>query len=144
MSVRDLARLAPFFLVGLAIVAGDLAFYVSREPLDLGYLPIDRVLIAAHALWFYVGKLLWPADLAIIYPFWEVRATDPIGWLYVAAAVAVVGGAVEVPASARPGSAGRGSCSSRSRCRRFWGSWTTATCSSPSWPTASSTWRVSA
>ena len=91
VSVRDLARLAPFFLVGLAIVAGDLAFYVSREPLDLGYLPIDRVLIAAHALWFYVGKLLWPADLAIIYPFWEVRATDPIGWLYVAAAVAVVG-----------------------------------------------------
>ena len=91
VSVRDLARLAPFFLVGLVIVAGDLAFYVSREPLDLGYLPIDRVLIAAHALWFYVGKLLWPADLAIIYPFWEVRATDPIGWLYVAAAAAVVG-----------------------------------------------------
>ena len=91
VSLRDLARLAPFFLVGLVIVAGDFAFYVSREPLDLGYSPIERVLIAAHALWFYVGKLLWPADLAIIYPLWEVRATDPIGWLYVAAAVAVVG-----------------------------------------------------
>ena len=91
VSVRDLARLVPFLLAGLAIVAGDLAFYASREPLDLGYSPIDRVLIAARALWFYVGKLLWPADLAIIYPLWDIRATDPIGWLYVAAAAAVVG-----------------------------------------------------
>ena len=90
LSVRDLVRLAPFLAVGLAIAAGDFAFYASREPLDLGYSFVERVLIAARALWFYVGKLLWPVDLAIIYPLWDIRATDPVAWLYVAAAVAVV------------------------------------------------------
>lgn len=34
---QDVLRLAPFFAVGLAITGADLAFYTSREPLDLGY-----------------------------------------------------------------------------------------------------------
>ena len=85
----DLTRLAPFFGVALVITALDLSFYTSREPLDLGYSPVERVLIATRALWFYAGKLLWPAGLAIIYPLWEVSAADPLAWTYVAAAVAL-------------------------------------------------------
>ena len=85
----DLRRLAPFFAVGLAFAVADVAFSNAREPISLGYSMIERVLIAAHALWFYAGKLLWPADLAVIYPHWEVSATDPQEWGYVAAAVAL-------------------------------------------------------
>ena len=85
----DLSRLAPFFAVGLAFAAADVAFSNTREPVSLGYSMIERVLIAAHALWFYVGKLLWPADLAVIYPHWEVNLADPREWGYVAAAVAL-------------------------------------------------------
>ncbi len=82
-----LLRLAPFFAIGLAIASADAAFYAEREPLALGYSFVERVLIAAHALWFYAGKLLWPAGLAVIYPHWPVSAGDPLAWGYVAAAV---------------------------------------------------------
>ena len=84
----DLIRLVPFFAVGLAIAAADTSFYRSKEAISFDYSLIERVLIAAHALWFYVGKLLWPAGLAVIYPHWEVRVADPLAWGYVAAVVA--------------------------------------------------------
>ena len=85
----DLLRLAPFFAVGIAIAAADTAFYAAREPLDLGYTVVERVLIAAHALWFYVEKLLWPAGLAVIYPHWAVDAADPLAWGRLAAVIAL-------------------------------------------------------
>ncbi len=88
VSVTDLWRLAPFFAVGLAIATADYLFYSGREPLALGYSFVERTLIASRALWFYVGKLLWPADLAVIYPLWEIRAGDLLAWAWVAAAVA--------------------------------------------------------
>ena len=87
----DLYRLIPFFVVGLGITAADYGFYTSREALALGYTVIERVLIACRALWFYVGKLLWPADLAVIYPLWDIRAGDARAWAYVVAAAAVPG-----------------------------------------------------
>ena len=89
ITATDLLRLVPFFLVGLGITMADLAFYASREPLTLGYSWIERVLIAAHALWFYVGKLLWPTELAVIYPLWDIRVGEPLAWAYVVAALAV-------------------------------------------------------
>ena len=85
----DLARLAPFFGVALVITALDLSFYTSREPLELGYSLVERALIAARALWFYAGKLLWPTGLAVIYPLWDTSAADPAAWIYVAAAAAL-------------------------------------------------------
>ena len=84
-----LLRLAPFAAVGVAITLADLAFYTSREPLDLGYSLAERALIAARALWFYAGKLLWPVDLAVIYPLWEIDTRDPLAWTYLAGAVAL-------------------------------------------------------
>ena len=74
----DVLRIAPLFVVGGAITVADLLFNRSR------------VLIAARAFWFYVGKLFWPLDLAGIYPHWEVREVDPLAWLGLGAAVALV------------------------------------------------------
>ena len=88
---NDALRLAPLFVIGLCITAADLAFYTSREPLALGYSLAERPLIAARALWFYTGKLLWPTDLAVIYPRWDIRVGDLFGWLYVAAAAGLAG-----------------------------------------------------
>ena len=85
----DLLRLAPFAAVAAGITAADLSFYTSRELLDLGYSPVERALIAARALWFYAGKLLWPADLAVIYPRWEIDSGDLMAWTYLAGAVAL-------------------------------------------------------
>ena len=89
VSSTDLLRLVLFFVVGLVITVGDLAFYQSVEPLSLGYSFIERTLIAARALWFYAGKLVWPSELAVIYPLWDIRVADPLAWGYLIAAVAL-------------------------------------------------------
>ena len=79
VTLTDLLRLAPFFLVGAAIMVADLAFNRSQGVGGFDYSVIERVLIAARALWFYLGKLFWPLDLGGIYPHWEVAAVDPLG-----------------------------------------------------------------
>lgn len=44
---------------------------------------LDRVLVASHAVWFYAGKLVWPANLTFSYPRWTINPADPFayGWL---------------------------------------------------------------
>ena len=84
----DLLRTLPFFLAGFAIALADLSFYESRN-ISFDYSVAERILIAAHALWFYVGKLAWPVDLAVMYPHWDVSVSDPVEWGYVVAALAV-------------------------------------------------------
>lgn len=90
VSALDVRRLAPFVVVGLGITAGDLVFSASVSSGSLDYSMIERALIAAHALWFYAGKLLWPAHLSVIYPRWDISTADPLAWGYVVAAVALV------------------------------------------------------
>ena len=85
----DAKPLLPFFAVGLAITLADYSYISSREPLDFDYSLIERAQIAAYALWFYLGKLLWPVDLIVIYPLWEVGIENLAAWGYVAAAVAL-------------------------------------------------------
>ena len=86
---KDLVRLLPLFLVGLVIATIDLLFY-QRVNLAFDYTVVERTLIAAHSLWFYAGKLLWPVDLALLYPHWNIEITNPRAWAYVVASVIVV------------------------------------------------------
>src|SRR5262249_23511106 len=34
----------------------------------------ERFVIAGRVFWFYLGKLIWPQPLALIYPRWDVDA----------------------------------------------------------------------
>ena len=92
VTLTDGRRLAPLFVVGLGIALADVAYYATRESVSLGYSVAERVLIAARAVWFYAGKLLWPTDLAVIYPLWDISAAEPLGWAFVAAAAALAAG----------------------------------------------------
>ena len=85
----DMSRIAPFFLVALGIAVADLLYYQAGREHSFDYGFLDRVLIAARALWFYAGKLVWPTDLAVIYPLWDIDPGDPLAWGYLVAAVAV-------------------------------------------------------
>ena len=87
VTLLDVALLAPFFGVALALVALDLELVTTATPASFDHSLIERCLIAARALWFYVGKLAWPADLAVIYPHWDVHVGDIVGWVALAAAV---------------------------------------------------------
>ena len=90
VTMTDLLRVAPFFVVGAAITAADLAFNRSRGVGGLGYSLLERILIAARAVWFYVGKIFWPVDVGLIYPHWEVGVGDPLAWAGLAAAAGLV------------------------------------------------------
>ena len=92
VSASDWLRLAPLFAVGFCIALAGVWFFTAHWPYASGYSVVERALVAARALCWYAGKLLWPADLAVIYPGWEISAADPAAWLYVAGVAAVAGG----------------------------------------------------
>ena len=91
VTLADGSRTLPFFLVGLGIGLADYVYYISNKPpFSFAYTPLERGLIAAHALAFYVGKLLWPTGLTGIYPHWEPGIGDTLAWVGVAGGAAVV------------------------------------------------------
>jgi tetratricopeptide (TPR) repeat protein len=80
---RDFAPLIPFFVVGLG--AGLVTVWVeqkfcaeSGETFDFSLL--ERFLIAGRLFWFYLGELLWPRDLMMIYPTWNI--SQAVWWQY--------------------------------------------------------------
>lgn len=92
---RDVLPLVPWFVLGA--LAGVFTAAVERkligaegESFDLTAL--ERGLIAGRAVWFYLGKLVWPADLMFVYPRWNVDATAWWQYLFPGAALALFGG----------------------------------------------------
>jgi len=80
-----LAQMAPFLAMGVGM--GLLTIWWERYHqgtqgnvfvLNL----LERLLVASHALWFYLGKLMWPANLTFSYPRWNINCADPLayGW----------------------------------------------------------------
>ncbi len=88
ITMRDLRRLAPFFLTALIITGFDL-YSVSSRSGSLDYSLLEGMLIASRSLWFYAGKLCWPTYLAVIYPRWDISLGDPWAWFYLAGAAAL-------------------------------------------------------
>ena len=92
---RDVVPLAPFFIAGVA--AGLWTVWVERslvgaEGTAFDFTLVERCLIAGRALWFYAGKLLWPANLVFSYPRWTI--SQSVAWQYVYPAAAIAAFAV--------------------------------------------------
>ena len=92
---EDVLPLLPFFAAsigfGLATAWLERNHLGARGPeweIPFG----ERCVIAGRALWFYVGKLVCPADLCFIYPRWGVAERSGLNWLWPAAAVGALGG----------------------------------------------------
>ncbi|MGP8198782.1 MAG: tetratricopeptide repeat protein [Limisphaerales bacterium] len=91
---RRLAQIAPFLAMGIGM--GLVTVWWERHHqgtqgqfFEMG--PVERVLLASRAAWFYAGKLLWPANLTFSYPRWMISASDPraYGWMLATAALGV-------------------------------------------------------
>jgi Flp pilus assembly protein TadD len=81
---RELGVLAPLFVFGLAI--GLVTAWLEQHHVgavgsewDLSF--VERFLIAGRALWFYVGKLIWPSELIFNYPRWQINVG--VWWQYI-------------------------------------------------------------
>jgi tetratricopeptide (TPR) repeat protein len=90
---RDVGPLIPFFTI--AAITGAFTSWVERSLIgargsQFDFSPIDRLLIAGRAFFFYLFHLLWPANLIFIYPRWKVDAALWWQYLYPVAAVASI------------------------------------------------------
>jgi tetratricopeptide (TPR) repeat protein len=90
---RDVLPLLPWFALGAA--AGLFTAWVERrfvfaEGPDFALTLVQRFLLAGRALWFYLGKLVWPADLMFFYPRWHVDSAQWWQYLFPLAALAAL------------------------------------------------------
>ncbi len=90
---RDVLPLVPWLCLGAA--AGAVTAWVERTYIGASGVAFrlsvaDRFLVAGRALWFYLGKIFWPADLTFIYPHWNVDARAGWQYLFPAAAAAAM------------------------------------------------------
>jgi tetratricopeptide (TPR) repeat protein len=81
---QDVIPLIPFFVLGIS--SGLFTSWVERKfigaeggEFDLSF--IERCLIAGRAFWFYLSKIVWPANLIFIYPQWNVN--QAVWWQYI-------------------------------------------------------------
>jgi len=89
---QDILPLIPLFVVGIGaglFTAWVEWKFVGASHAGYNFPVIDRLLIAGRAIWFYLGKLLWPADLTFIYPRWHVHQT--VWWQYLFPIAALLG-----------------------------------------------------
>jgi tetratricopeptide (TPR) repeat protein len=80
---RDWIPLLPFFALGvLKVVSVASGGPKMGEDLGFPYTFVERGLIAGRALWFYLEKIIFPANLLFIYPRWFVRQDQAWQYLY--------------------------------------------------------------
>ena len=89
---RILLDVVPFVLLalGMGLLTIWWEKYHQGTRMLVSLEPLERLLIASRAVWFYVGKIFWPAKLTFIYPQWQVDATSPVAYLWLIAAIAFV------------------------------------------------------
>jgi tetratricopeptide (TPR) repeat protein len=91
---RDLAPLAPWFVLGAAsglFTAHFERVLIGAQGSDFALSWLERGLLAGRVVWFYLGKLLWPADLIFIYPRWTIDSGAAWQWLFPLATLTLLG-----------------------------------------------------
>ena len=93
---RRILQVIPFLIMGFAMGLlsvwweNHLDNYLPKYHLPSS--PLDRMLIATRAVWFYAGKIFWPVDLTFSYPRWVINARDPWQYLWMAGGGLVAAG----------------------------------------------------
>ena len=89
---RRLIQILPFlilgFSMGLVAVWWERYHQGTHGPL-FALSSLERTLVASHAVWFYLGKLLCPSNLIFIYPKWTIAATRALDYTWLLAGVAL-------------------------------------------------------
>jgi tetratricopeptide (TPR) repeat protein len=81
-----LAQIIPFLAMGAGMGLVTVwweRYHQGTQGALFSFGPVERVLIASHAVWFYLGKLVWPVNLMFSYPRWTISPANPLayGWL---------------------------------------------------------------
>jgi tetratricopeptide (TPR) repeat protein len=90
---RDVVPLLPWFALGgaMALVSAHVErVYIGAHGEEFALTALQRSLLAGRIAWFYLGKLLWPADLIFIYPRWNVDPGVAWQWAFSLGALALL------------------------------------------------------
>ncbi|MFA4943686.1 MAG: tetratricopeptide repeat protein [Lentisphaeria bacterium] len=75
-------RLLPFFALAAALGLATIWFQTHQAMGGKAAAPFaTRLAAAGWAEWFYLGKLLVPLRLAMVYPRWEINSASLVAWL---------------------------------------------------------------
>jgi protein O-mannosyl-transferase len=89
ISWTRIFQIIPFLVLGIAM--GLLAVWWERyhqgtsRAVFTFLSPIERVLVASRAVWFYLSKLIWPTNLTFIYPQWDIAPTHFLNYAWLLA-----------------------------------------------------------
>jgi tetratricopeptide (TPR) repeat protein len=89
LTLRNWTGVAPFFVIAAVLTLVNLWFRGHGAEPVIRQAGIDeRLLTAADALWFYLGKAIMPLRLSLVYPKWEITTDEFRSWLPLLAAIA--------------------------------------------------------
>jgi tetratricopeptide (TPR) repeat protein len=97
LTRRDAFRVAWYWVLAAAMAPVTIWVqytHVGAAGESFEYSALERLLISGRALWFYLGKLVWPQTLMFAYDKWAIDATAWWQYLYPAGAAAVLAGLV--------------------------------------------------
>src|ERR1700756_5369362 len=92
VTMRRLVQIVPFVVLGIGM--GLLAVWWERyhQGTNRGVFtflsPIERILVASRAVWFYLSKIVWPFRLTFIYPRWNISPADLLNYIWLLAGIA--------------------------------------------------------
>jgi tetratricopeptide (TPR) repeat protein len=93
IRLRRIAQVLSFlllgFLMGLVTIIWE-RFHQGTvgDRFELSF--VESVLVATRAVWFYLGKLAWPAQLTFSYPKFEIDPRDPLQYAWLVAGGALL------------------------------------------------------
>jgi len=113
ITMRRLMQIVPFVVLGVGmglLVVWWERYHQGTNRDVLTFLsPIERILVASRAVWFYLSKIFWPSNLIFIYPRWNISPSDLVDYIWLIAGIAAcvvmyflrryVGRSVEVAAA---------------------------------------------
>jgi tetratricopeptide (TPR) repeat protein len=96
VTMRRLMQIVPFVVLGIGM--GLLAVWWERyhqgtnRAVFTFLSPIERILVASRAVWFYLSKIFWPSNLTFIYPRWNISPADVLDYIWLLAGLAACAG----------------------------------------------------
>src|ERR1041384_661079 len=95
MTMRRLLQIVPFFLLGVAmgllVVWWERYHQGTNRDVFTFLNPVERILVASRAVWFYLSKIFWPSNLTFIYPRWNIAPADLVDYTWLLAGVITCG-----------------------------------------------------
>src|SRR5437773_1595507 len=91
ITLRRLIQIVPFVILGIGM--GLLAVWweryhqVTNRAVFTFLGPMERILVAGRAVWFYLSKIFWPSNLTFIYPRWNISPADLLDYVWLLAGI---------------------------------------------------------